>query len=188
IVHAVDWYPTLLSATGVQSTSEDIDGVDQWPMIRDGAENAPRSEFIYNLDRKENKIYGAIRQGDLKLILRPSKIYSNWYEETEEQPETLEAVETEHISALYNITADPNEREDLFMKMKTDAKRLATKLREQVRHMVPSRHREDVAEGDPSKREPKGTYGPGWCTAPVLNQLEKEPPMLSDDADIADYY
>ncbi|XP_037501282.1 arylsulfatase I [Rhipicephalus sanguineus] len=182
IIHAVDWFPTLLSATGVKSAAADIDGVDQWPLIRDGTGDAPRSEFIYNLDRKDNKLHGAIRQGDLKLILRPSKGYSDWYAESEEQPQPVEAVGNAPISVLYNITADPNEEEDLFATMKAEAKLLGSKLRAETSNMIPSRHLEDVAEGDPSRRDPAGTYGP----AHHLLQCEHSNPALQAAATDAD--
>ncbi|KAH7972691.1 hypothetical protein HPB52_015523 [Rhipicephalus sanguineus] len=89
---------------------------------------------------------------------------------------------------LSDVRPDPNEEEDLFATMKAEAKLLGSKLRAETSNMIPSRHLEDVAEGDPSRRDPAGTYGPGWCTAPVLTQLQAEPPMLGDDADVPDYY
>ncbi|KAH6926317.1 hypothetical protein HPB50_016777 [Hyalomma asiaticum] len=61
VMHVVDWFPTLLSATGVKHSSDDIDGVDHWSVIRDGTGDAPRKEFVYNLDLKGNKLFGAIR-------------------------------------------------------------------------------------------------------------------------------
>nr|XP_037275731.1 arylsulfatase B-like [Rhipicephalus microplus] len=89
LIHVVDWFPTLLSVTGAlwNNTLDEIDGVDQWSTIRNGTEPAPRTEFIYNLNRKKGKISGAIREGDLKLIVRPSKTFNSWYAESEEQPE-----------------------------------------------------------------------------------------------------
>ncbi|KAH6926657.1 hypothetical protein HPB50_021047 [Hyalomma asiaticum] len=60
MMHVVDWFPTLLSATGVSNTLKDIDGVNQWPIIRDGVGKAPRTGFVYNFDSKDEKLFGAI--------------------------------------------------------------------------------------------------------------------------------
>ncbi|XP_037499290.1 arylsulfatase I isoform X2 [Rhipicephalus sanguineus] len=188
VMHAVDWFPTLLSATGVKSTWADIDGVDHWPIIRDGTGDAPRSGFIYNLDRREKKLVGAIRDGDLKLIMRPSKTFGKWYAESEEETESAESVDNSQISVLYNITADPYEKDDLFTKLRSEARRLSNTLRDQAHLMVPSPSLEDEAEGYPSKLDPAGAYGPGWCKAPTWKQSEPEEPVLNDEEYMADYY
>ncbi|KAH6926496.1 hypothetical protein HPB50_018886 [Hyalomma asiaticum] len=183
-MHVVDWFPTFLSATGVKNSLDDIDGLDHWPAIRDGTAGAPRDEFVYNLDSKGNKLFGAIRQGDLKLIMRPSKTFDKQYAESEEPSESTPTVDNSQISVLYNITADPNEEEDLFSKLKTEAKRLGSKLRAQRSLMIPSPSLEDNTEGDPSRQKPEGVFGPGWCTAPVWQQPDGGLEM-SDDADTA---
>ncbi|XP_054928940.2 arylsulfatase I-like [Dermacentor andersoni] len=106
IVHLVDWFPTLLSVAGALENSalEEIDGIDQWSAMRDGAETGPRAEFIYNLDCKKGKLVGAIREGDLKLFLRPSSAFSGWYPEPEDNSARVETVGNASSSALYNIT------------------------------------------------------------------------------------
>uniref|UniRef100_A0A131YPZ6 Arylsulfatase B n=1 Tax=Rhipicephalus appendiculatus TaxID=34631 RepID=A0A131YPZ6_RHIAP len=187
IMHVVDWFPTLLSVTGVKSTLEDIDGVDHWPIIRDGTGDAPRSGFVYNLDRREKKLVGAIRDGDLKLIMRPSKAFGKWYAESEEDTETAESVDNTQISVLYNITADPTEKEDLFTQLRSEARRLSNTLRGEARLMVPSPSLVDEVKGYPSSLDPAGAYGPGWCTAPVWKQPEAEEPALNDQPYMADY-
>ncbi|WAR29522.1 ARSB-like protein [Mya arenaria] len=48
MIHAVDWFPTLLKLAGGEPDAG-IDGVNQWPTISSGAPSA-RSEFVYNID------------------------------------------------------------------------------------------------------------------------------------------
>ncbi|XP_065295664.2 arylsulfatase J-like [Dermacentor albipictus] len=153
--------------------------------MRDGAETGPRSDFIYNLDCKNGKLVGAIREGDLKLFLRPSSAFSGWYPEPEANYDRVETMGNVSSPALYNITADPNETVDLFSKLKKEAKRLEAKLGKQVRLMVPSQSPDDEPRGIPSQQEPKGTYSPGWCTAPAWNQPDTGTPCSSCHCDVA---
>ncbi|KAL8607064.1 hypothetical protein ACOMHN_005090 [Nucella lapillus] len=61
LFHIVDWFSTLLSAAGVDSGN--VDGVNQWNMLRTGAKG-PRKSFIYNIHGHN----AAIRVGQYKLI------------------------------------------------------------------------------------------------------------------------
>ncbi|KAH6925910.1 hypothetical protein HPB50_011877 [Hyalomma asiaticum] len=180
MMHVVDWFPTLLSATGVSNTLKDIDGVNQWPIIRDGVGKAPRTGFVYNFDSKDEKLFGAIRDGDMKLIVRPQVMFSSWYSESEEHPENVKLYGNAPILLLYNITADPTEKRDLFPELKNTAKKLYYKLREQLAHMVPSPSLEDKAEGHPSRQTPKGVFRPGWCTAPLFKSRVVTPQLMTD--------
>ncbi|KAL3842667.1 hypothetical protein ACJMK2_020657 [Sinanodonta woodiana] len=75
LVHAVDWFPTLLAAAG-GNQPQGIDGINQWRVLRSGQKSA-RNEFIYNID--DVKGNAAIRMGDYKLIRGGSGRYNNWY-------------------------------------------------------------------------------------------------------------
>ncbi|KAK3581481.1 hypothetical protein CHS0354_031814 [Potamilus streckersoni] len=75
LVHAVDWFPTLLAAAGGKQP-QGIDGINQWRVLQSGQKSA-RNEFIYNID--EVKGNAAIRMGDYKLIRGGSGRYNNWY-------------------------------------------------------------------------------------------------------------
>eukprot|EP00117_Sycon_ciliatum_P045235 scpid59000/ scgid0971/ Arylsulfatase B; N-acetylgalactosamine-4-sulfatase len=52
LMHAVDWYPTLLSAAGRPETDKAIDGVDMWQALRNNL-SSPRTEFVYNIDKTD---------------------------------------------------------------------------------------------------------------------------------------
>ena len=78
LVHITDWYPTLLSAAGVgNETSDDVDGVDQWQTIIQGAPTT-RDTMVYNL--KILPVQGAIRVGDYKLMFAPQFNKDGWYD------------------------------------------------------------------------------------------------------------
>ncbi|KAK7476631.1 hypothetical protein BaRGS_00032106, partial [Batillaria attramentaria] len=48
MMHAVDWFPTILHLAQIQPDSK-IDGVNQWDMLSAGAPSN-RMEFVYNID------------------------------------------------------------------------------------------------------------------------------------------
>lgn len=91
MIHAVDWYPTLLSLAGGQAAkAKPLDGLNVWPTISKG-KPSPRTEIVYNVE----PFRAAIRQGDWKLIWRtllPSKV------------------------ELYNIAKDPFEKNNVAAK------------------------------------------------------------------------
>lgn len=66
MMHAVDWYPTLVGlAGGATAKCKPLDGMDQWPMVSEGRPS-PRTEVVYNVE----PFRGAVRQGDWKLVWR----------------------------------------------------------------------------------------------------------------------
>ena len=88
MIHAVDWYPTLIALAGGQTgKAKPLDGMDIWPAVSAG-EPSPRTEVVYNVE----PFRAGIRQGDWKLIWR-----------------TLLPAGVE----LYNIAQDPSEKTNL---------------------------------------------------------------------------
>ena len=88
MMHAVDWYPTLVGLAGGQTgKAKPLDGMNVWQTISDGTPS-PRTEIVYNVE----PFRAAIRQGDWKLIWR-----------------TLLPAAVE----LYNIAQDPSEKNNL---------------------------------------------------------------------------
>jgi len=88
MVHAVDWYPTLVGLAGGQTTkAKPLDGLNVWPTISEG-QASPRTEVIYNVE----PFRAAIRQGEWKLIWKTLL------------PQSVE---------LFNIAQDPSEKDNV---------------------------------------------------------------------------
>jgi arylsulfatase A-like enzyme len=88
-MHAVDIYPTLLNLVGAPTKQKlPVDGLDLWPMIKEGKAVAER-DILLNATPDG----GAIRRGDWKLHI-------------------VKRDEGNRIE-LYNLAHDPNEKNDL---------------------------------------------------------------------------
>ncbi|XP_077542343.1 arylsulfatase B-like isoform X2 [Haemaphysalis longicornis] len=168
LVHAVDWFPTLLGLAGDRNVFEDLDGVDQWKVL---SEDAPqvRNEFVYNL-RKRARLVGAIRDGDYKFILGDGGHPNGWYPEPDLEFEFPKRVFRNLTRALFNVREDPEERHDLSLLQPELASRLEKRLRQQARSLVPEDNPNDDPRGDP--RRWGGVFSSGWCALhPPARQL-----------------
>ncbi len=88
MIHAVDWYPTLVGLAGGQTgKAKPLDGMDVWPTLSQG-KPSPRTEIIYNV----GPFCAGVRQGDWKLVWQTLL------------PEKIE---------LFNIALDPTETNNL---------------------------------------------------------------------------
>lgn len=99
-VHITDWMPTFCRLAGYEPT-EDLkwDGSDVWPILT--GELARRSHPLYWAGTRNDM---AVRDGDWKLIARPSDSGSN--------------VE------LFNLADDPSERNNLAERLPERVERL----------------------------------------------------------------
>ena len=73
MVHFADWFPTLLAMAGVAAPAElRLDGVEVWPMIRDGSgAGCTRRFWQWNRYTPLVTCNAAVRDGDWKLV-RPA--------------------------------------------------------------------------------------------------------------------
>ncbi|KAK7481486.1 hypothetical protein BaRGS_00027248 [Batillaria attramentaria] len=160
LMHAVDWFPTIMSIVGGEAPPG-IDGVSQWESLLNGSPS-PRTEFVYNIDEMLKN--AAIRSGDWKLIqgspASPAP-YNGWYpvpgvddaaQEDEYQPDDFQ---------LYNIKYDPTEHNDLKQTYPAVLAWMKARLEEWKKSLVPAM----FPPGDPASN-PKnyhGVWSPGWC-------------------------
>ncbi|XP_033646949.1 arylsulfatase B-like [Asterias rubens] len=145
LIHVSDWYPTLVAGlAGGSLNGSKLDGFNVWDTISNGYPS-PRHELLHNIDpltivkpANATKVMGskvfnetiraAIRSGDWKLITGdPGN--GSWI------PPPGSGIQA-HIPAdppgkmvwLFNITADPNEHQDLSSQRPDIVERLMQRL------------------------------------------------------------
>ena len=173
LVHATDWFPTLLSAAGLQH-DEEVDGVDQWEKIKDSSLPEPRQEMLYNLFVPSSDFYGvwseidswppisAIRVGDWKYIWRAYG-FDGWSIPAEQG--TYEpGVPAEVRHQLYNLASDPLEKENLSEIEPEMAEMLLNKLKDTYERMgVAGNFSMPPPNRDGLPVNYGGVWGDGWC-------------------------
>lgn len=108
MIHMVDMYPTLLKLVGASSAkSKPLDGMDVWPVMS-ANKPSPRTEVIYNVE----PFRGAVRDGKWKLLWRTPL------------PSALE---------LYDLEADPSEKNNLASQYPQKVVELQKRLEEAAR-------------------------------------------------------
>ena len=140
LIHATDWLPTIVE--GIAGLELDkkrwaLDGYNMWPMITTNSET-PRKEILINLDPPRPGFVGqaAIRVGDWKLITgRPNCSFApahkgsmcpdGWVhlDGSIELPPY-----TPSLTWLFNLTADPNERNNVADKYPEIVKQLKERI------------------------------------------------------------
>jgi len=119
MLHVSDWYPTFaaLANISVENTGPvPVDGFNIWPVLSDPTLPSPRHEVLlmgYPQD-------GALRVDDWKLIIgnqtpsgwQPLPPLEGHYKDID-IPKTLEAPTNCWPNCLFNLAADPYERNDL---------------------------------------------------------------------------
>lgn len=135
-LHIVDWYPTLLRLAGVTAAPKlPLDGRDAWATITAGAPS-PHEAILLNAYPRG----GAVRMGDWKLV-RNGAIGAN---DLPDSPATTgkkkggkkAAPEAETLE-LFNLAADPGERENLAARHPEVVQRLAARLEAFAREALP---------------------------------------------------
>ncbi|XP_070578823.1 arylsulfatase B-like [Ptychodera flava] len=171
MIHAVDWYPTLLELIGGKQ-DPDMD-VNVWETISK-AMPSPRTEFVYNIDEVDHP-GAAIRVGDFKLITGKAGNPDGWipvpkadgaWEEIffldEHEGSMASRPAPWNATYLFNIKDDPTEHHNLAEEMPDKVKQLNARLEELKKKLVPAiRPDPDHEKSDP--RRFGGAWSPGWC-------------------------
>ncbi|BFZ22840.1 hypothetical protein BsWGS_25878 [Bradybaena similaris] len=179
VIHAVDWFPTLAHALGINYTDPRQDGVNQWAAIISGGESK-RSEFVYNMDDHPFPAQGAvaIRVGDYKLIEGFPGMYQEHYQigATDQgyagrflPQEVLDWVAQSPYNAtrslnsrlLFNLKDDPYEEHNLYDQLPKVAKKLHDRLMKYKKRYVPPNFPQPSPLADPQNYG--GFWSPGWC-------------------------
>ena len=120
LIHVTDLYPTLLTQAGASlDQRKPLDGIDQWPVLKEGKLGARKDVPLTVEDLR-----ASIRSGDWKLV-----VYSTLPSRTE----------------LYDIPHDPAEEDNAAERNPQLVQELLRKLTDFGWEMAPSRHLEDLA-------------------------------------------
>jgi len=167
LTHVTDWFPTLLSAAGIAPSEEGLDGIDQWAALKNPSMESVRHEMVYNIfyptwDLSGGPPVSALRQGDWKF-LRRTVGFAGWGEAPEQSNITdSEPGEVEDVrEQLFNLSVDPEERENLAEVETERAAEMLTRLLEIEEGMSGVRYPENTDAGDPANFG--GIWDAGWC-------------------------
>ena len=124
LIHATDWYPTILRIAGVNSEDLDqlqLDGIDQYDMFFNpslqGQKN-PRTNMVYNIRMENSHPVGAVRKG--------------WWKYSESfQNEAF-------VKQLFNLENDPTETTNLISVEKQKLNEMKNFFWTNVKSMTPA--------------------------------------------------
>ncbi|KAI8491914.1 hypothetical protein Bbelb_302870 [Branchiostoma belcheri] len=159
MIHAVDWFPTILAAAGGTADSG-IDGVSQLDTLVSG-KPSPRTEFVYNIDATFPTKQGAIRVGGYKLIEGYAGKPDGWI-----RPDNLTNAHQNSGDPvtgtwLFNLKDDPTEHHNLAAAMPDKLSEMQAKLQDYRKTMVPAIWPKKDPKSNPKNWD--GAWSPGWC-------------------------
>lgn len=124
LIHATDWYPTILRIAGMSPEEVDellLDGIDQYDMLFTPVlpkHKNPRTNMVYNIKMENNIPVGAVRKG--------------WWKYSESfQNESF-------VKLLFNLENDPTEKANLISVEKQKVKEMRNFFWTNVKSMVPA--------------------------------------------------
>ncbi len=145
-LHIVDWYPTLLKLAGAPLDQPlPLDGLDAWPAIAHG-KPSPHTEILHNHEPDR----AAIRRGNFKLIIRVQR------------GGAPRRGQSEPITELFDISADPQEKNNLAEEHPEKVRELRAGLEVYTKQAVPP------------KNARSGKKPPGFKTPVVWGETERK--------------
>jgi arylsulfatase A-like enzyme len=172
MMHATDWYPTLLTMVGLNPSpngSKPLDGVNQWLLISQNGSSA-REEVLINIDRLHNILgpmvqggagHAAIRRGNYKLVLGDPGPPDVWSEPVNELSPlaTLPKITSWNTTIqLFDVIKDVREQTDISANNQDIVNNLLDRLHAYNQTVVPPIF--TFGPGDP-RADPKN-HGGAW--------------------------
>ncbi|XP_060561486.1 arylsulfatase B-like [Ruditapes philippinarum] len=142
MIHAVDWFPTLLHVAG-GTPDRSLDGVNQWKTISEGRRSS-REDFVYCIDDIQDR--WAYRFRNFKLMYGQKPDLDNRWK----------------VLRLFDIEKDPFEQEDIAEKNIDIVEELKRMLNLYRDTQVPANY-SNVKEITSLYRISKTILSPGWC-------------------------
>ena len=131
VMHTVDWYPTLVRlAGGSLEQATPLDGRDVWPMLTRG-EKSPHDAVLLAAARD----VVAVRMGNWKLIRNPVPDRGK-----------AEGGKWQKGYALYDLSADESEREDLSAREPERLREMKARLEDMLKDAVAPGHEAQTPE------------------------------------------
>nr|KAG5693885.1 hypothetical protein BaRGS_014326 [Batillaria attramentaria] len=158
LMHAVDWYPTLVRAAGDKTTISGIDGVNQWNRIKRNG-NSVRSEFVYNINEVKNT--SAIRVNQWKLIYNKPGEPDGWHNPPTGVTAPADPSGPYDTYMLFDIDNDPEEMYDVKSSNPTVLSDMQAKLAAYEAELVSAETGNFVEGSKPQYWG--GTWSTGWC-------------------------
>jgi arylsulfatase A-like enzyme len=152
LMHITDWVPTLANLVGSNVTSpHPLDGYDMWESITTNAPS-PRTEVLLNIDPID--VTAGLRVGNWKIVVG-NQAYNDWYP-LPNNTNSSQQSSAINVMSLYNISADPNERDDLLLRYPDVVKDLLAKITEYEKGSVLPQDRLPDSRADPAN------FGGAW--------------------------
>ena len=169
LIHVTDWLPTFMKAAGATDEeigSVEMDGVDQWEIIKDPENFVSRREDVVinvaDAPQGNHGPQGAYRKGDYKIVVHPSP-QDGWIEPPTAQNYSANTPRNNLTAApqlylLFNLVDDPEEREDLSTTETDLLHEMTQAFLSLYDEMVPA---DDPEDGSGGLQD--GVWVTGWC-------------------------
>ncbi|KAM3937474.1 arylsulfatase J [Leptodactylus fuscus] len=203
LIHITDWFPTLVTLAGGEiEESMKLDGYDIWETLSEG-KRTPRIDILHNIDPMYTKarngswkagfgiwntaIQSAIRVNQWKLLTgNPGN--GDWVPPQSFSNSGLSRWHNERVSLtngkslwLFNITADPYERDDLSERYPDVVKQLLRKLAQFNKSAVPVRYPPKDPRSNPKLNG--GVWGPWYKESKKQKNSSKKSKKKKDKKD-----
>ncbi|KAK6191933.1 hypothetical protein SNE40_003505 [Patella caerulea] len=159
LMHAADWFSTILGAAGVD-IPDGVDGLNLWDMMSNGS-NSTRQEVVHNIDDMYNN--SAIRDSRYKLMFGNPGRYNTWYPlpgvDGLCQP-VSEITDLPDVQ-LFDLLEDPGEHYNIADQNPHIVQRLTDRLNFYKKTAIPARYPKGDPESNPDNFG--GVWSPGWC-------------------------